>query len=95
MCFYKYEMSGRTVLHNVICVEWLKIGNCANFEVRHKIVVTDNLLSLQEWFYSLMLQEKLCHDIIPFIVTKVHMNFRKYVGTFLIMSRHKTELASN
>ena len=62
MCFYKYEMSGRTVLNNVICVEWLKIGNCANFEVRHKIVVTDNLLSRHGWFYSLILQEKLCHE---------------------------------
>ena len=50
MCFYKYEMSGRTILHNVICVEWLKIGNCENFEVRHKFVATNNLLSRQGWF---------------------------------------------
>ena len=50
MCFYKYEMSGRTILHNVICVEWLKIGNWENFEIRHNIVTTDNLLSRQGWF---------------------------------------------
>ena len=83
--FYKYEMSGRAVLHNVICVKGLKIGNCTNFEVRQKIVTTDNLLSRQGWFYSLMLQEKLCRDIIPFFATKVYMNIRKYVGTFLTL----------
>ena len=25
MCFYKHELSGKTLLHNVIWFEWLKI----------------------------------------------------------------------
>ena len=25
MCFHKYELSGRNLLHNVIWVEWLKV----------------------------------------------------------------------
>ena len=48
--FYKYKMSGRTILHNVICVEWLEIGNCEIVEIRHKFIATDNLLSRQGWF---------------------------------------------
>ena len=45
MCFYKYELSGMTILHNVICVEWLKIGNCTNIKVGQNFVVTKKFMS--------------------------------------------------
>ena len=45
MCFHKYELSGRTILNNVICVEWLKICKCAHFKVRQNFVATYKIMS--------------------------------------------------
>ena len=45
MSLHKYELSGRTILHNVICVEWMKICKCENFEVEQNIFTTDKFMS--------------------------------------------------
>ena len=51
MCLHKYDLSGRNVLHTVMCVNWLKNVNCANLRKSHWIVATDFLLS-RHYFYS-------------------------------------------
>ena len=45
MCLHKYDLSGRNILHTVMCVNWLKNVNCENLRKRHWIVATDFLLS--------------------------------------------------
>ena len=51
MCLHMYDLSGRNVLHIVICVNWLKNVNCANLRKSHGIVATDFLLSRHCFYY--------------------------------------------
>ena len=54
MCLHKYDLSGRNVLHTVMCVNWLKNVNCTNLKKSHWIVATLFLLGLDIDWISLL-----------------------------------------
>ena len=67
MCLHKYDLSGRNVLHTIMCVNWLKNVNYVNLRKSHWIVMTDFLLSRHYFYYVVTL--------FLFVATKIGLTF--------------------
>ena len=67
MFLHKYDLSGRNILHIVMCVNWLKNINCANLMKNHWTIETDFLLS-RHYSYSVT-------TLFLFVATKIGVAF--------------------
>ena len=67
MCLHKYDLSGRNILHTVMCVNWLKNVNYENLKKSHWIVTIDFLLSRHYFYYV--------KTLFLFVVTKIGLAF--------------------